>query len=121
MKKNNLARIASLALVALAIAAPAYASGSGMPWEGPLQQILDSITGPVARAVGELMATLRRDGTTAAYRRRMLRFDEFNALVGLNQLRATEAEKQDFARDLMERAKGYQKRAAATAGRKRRK
>jgi len=75
----------------------------------------------VARAVGELMATLRRDGTTAAYRRRMLRFDEFNALVGLNQLRATEAEKQDFARDLMERAKGYQKRAAATAGRKRRK
>lgn len=33
-----------------ALAAPAYASGSGMPWEGPLEQIVDSITGPVARA-----------------------------------------------------------------------
>jgi type IV secretory pathway VirB2 component (pilin) len=27
-------------------------SGSGMPWETPLQSILDSITGPVARALG---------------------------------------------------------------------
>lgn len=34
----------------LALAAPAYAAGSGMPWEGPLEQIVDSITGPVARA-----------------------------------------------------------------------
>jgi type IV secretion system protein TrbC len=24
----------------------------GMPWEGPLQQILDSLTGPVSRVVG---------------------------------------------------------------------
>lgn len=28
---------------------PAYAAGSGMPWEGPLDQILQSIEGPVAR------------------------------------------------------------------------
>jgi type IV secretory pathway VirB2 component (pilin) len=28
----------------------AVAAGSGMPWEGPLEQIVDSITGPVARA-----------------------------------------------------------------------
>lgn len=41
---------ASLALAAFAIAAPAYAAGSGMPWEGPLEQVVDSITGPVARA-----------------------------------------------------------------------
>ncbi|MEZ5957247.1 MAG: TrbC/VirB2 family protein [Hyphomonadaceae bacterium] len=27
-----------------------FASGSGMPWEAPLQQVVDSITGPVARA-----------------------------------------------------------------------
>ena len=32
----------------------AHASGSGMPWEGPLQQILDSISGPVAKIVGVL-------------------------------------------------------------------
>ena len=28
---------------------PAHAAGSGMPWEGPLDQILQSIEGPVAR------------------------------------------------------------------------
>ncbi len=28
----------------------ALAAGTGMPWEAPLQQIVDSITGPVARA-----------------------------------------------------------------------
>jgi type IV secretion system protein TrbC len=26
--------------------------GGGMPWEGPLNQILDSLTGPVSRVVG---------------------------------------------------------------------
>ena len=31
---------------------PAFASGSGMPWEGPLEQILDSLSGPVARTIG---------------------------------------------------------------------
>jgi type IV secretion system protein TrbC len=30
---------------------PAYAAGSGMPWEAPLQKILDSIEGPVAKMV----------------------------------------------------------------------
>lgn len=33
-----------------ALAAPAFAAGSGMPWEAPLEQVVDSITGPVARA-----------------------------------------------------------------------
>ncbi len=44
------ARVAALTITIIAIAGPAYASGSGMPWEGPLEQIVDSITGPVARA-----------------------------------------------------------------------
>jgi type IV secretory pathway VirB2 component (pilin) len=44
------ARAAALIITIIAIAGPAYASGSGMPWEGPLEQIVDSITGPVARA-----------------------------------------------------------------------
>jgi len=43
-------KIGASAIAALALVAPAYAAGSGMPWEGPLQQITDSITGPVARA-----------------------------------------------------------------------
>lgn len=36
-------------LVLLLIAPPAFASsGGGLPWEGPLEQIQESITGPVA-------------------------------------------------------------------------
>ncbi|GIK48861.1 MAG: TrbC/VirB2 family protein [Hyphomonadaceae bacterium] len=50
MKSVRLKRIAVIAVAMLALAAPAYAAGSGMPWEGPLEQIVDSITGPVARA-----------------------------------------------------------------------
>lgn len=30
-------------------AGASHAAGSGMPWEAPLQQILDSLTGPVAK------------------------------------------------------------------------
>ena len=33
------------------IASRANAAGSGMPWEAPLQKILDSIEGPVAKMV----------------------------------------------------------------------
>ena len=50
MKSVNPLKLCGYTLVALAIAAPAYAAGSGMPWEGPLEHIVDSITGPVARA-----------------------------------------------------------------------
>ncbi len=35
----------------LVLTDPALASGSGMPWEGPLQAILESIEGPVARVI----------------------------------------------------------------------
>ncbi|MFZ4071805.1 MAG: TrbC/VirB2 family protein [Caulobacterales bacterium] len=48
--QSQITKIAGLALLALAIAAPAHAAGSGMPWESPLEQVVDSITGPVARA-----------------------------------------------------------------------
>ena len=38
-----------IALIFIAVATPALASsGGGLPWEGPLQQIQESITGPVA-------------------------------------------------------------------------
>lgn len=48
--RNKLKRTIALAILLFGIAAPAYAAGTGMPWEQPLQQVLDSITGPVARA-----------------------------------------------------------------------
>ena len=50
MNRKQVVRVGAMALALFAVAAPAYAAGSGMPWEGPLEQIVDSITGPVARA-----------------------------------------------------------------------
>ena len=38
-------------LLAVALADGAEAAGSGMPWEAPLQRILESIEGPVAKVV----------------------------------------------------------------------
>ncbi|HBN9602726.1 TPA: TrbC/VirB2 family protein [Pseudomonas aeruginosa] len=46
-----------LLLVALLLflAGTAQAAGSSMPWEGPLQSILESIQGPVARIVAVII------------------------------------------------------------------
>ena len=44
--------IAIAALVSFFTVEPAFAAGSGMPWEGPLDQILTSLSGPVARVIG---------------------------------------------------------------------
>lgn len=46
-----------ISIAALA-ASSAWAAGSGMPWEGPLDQILQSIEGPVARIVSVIIITL---------------------------------------------------------------
>lgn len=50
--RKHACMFAAAAALAMSVAAPAYAAGSGMPWEGPLEQVVDSITGPVARAAG---------------------------------------------------------------------
>jgi len=44
-----------LAVLLLCLAGTAQAAGSSMPWEGPLQSILDSIQGPVARIVAVII------------------------------------------------------------------
>jgi type IV secretory pathway VirB2 component (pilin) len=59
--------------VALATA-PAYAAGSNMPWEQPLQQILDSIQGPVAKVISVIVIivtglTLAFGETSGGFRR----------------------------------------------------
>lgn len=43
------------AYAALVIATPAHAAGSSMPWEAPLQAILESIQGPVAKIVAVII------------------------------------------------------------------
>ncbi|MDO3526381.1 TrbC/VirB2 family protein [Ralstonia pseudosolanacearum] len=44
-----------LAAAMLTMAGTAKAAGSSMPWEGPLQSILDSIQGPVARIIAVII------------------------------------------------------------------
>ena len=56
---------AAFAVAAAALAGPAHAAGSGMPWEGPLDQILSSIEGPVARIVAVIIITIT--GLTLAF------------------------------------------------------
>jgi type IV secretion system protein VirB2 len=47
MQPNRLTIV--LTAIVLLVSSPAWAgSGGGLPWEGPLQQIQESITGPVA-------------------------------------------------------------------------
>jgi type IV secretion system protein VirB2 len=41
--------------LALTMPRPAFASGTGMPWEQPLQQVLESVQGPVAKIVAVLI------------------------------------------------------------------
>jgi type IV secretory pathway VirB2 component (pilin) len=49
---------AATATCGLLIAGPALAAGSDMPWEGPLQQIVDSITGPIAQGAAVVAVVL---------------------------------------------------------------
>jgi type IV secretion system protein TrbC len=39
----------------LFVAAPAWAAGSNMPWEQPLNQILQSVEGPVAKIIAVIV------------------------------------------------------------------
>jgi len=58
MKKEILKEIFGALALVIIIPVLAHASGSGMPWEGPLQAILDSISGPVAKVIGVLAIVL---------------------------------------------------------------
>ena len=51
--------------VALTVAAPAHAAGSSMPWEAPLQSILESIEGPVAKIIAVMIIIIT--GLTLAF------------------------------------------------------
>lgn len=52
-----LGRLGCAAVTALGLvyAAPARAAGSSMPWEAPLQSILESIEGPVAKIIAVIV------------------------------------------------------------------
>jgi len=52
LRKSVLRLTLVILLAAAAAEAQAASGGAAMPWEGPLQALADSITGPVAKAVG---------------------------------------------------------------------
>ena len=61
-------------MLGLVLADPAHAAGSGMPWEAPLQSILESIEGPVAKIVAVIIIivtglTLAFGDTSGGFRR----------------------------------------------------
>ena len=45
---------AAVSALSLAVISPAFAAGTGMPWESPMQNVLDSVTGPVLKTVAIL-------------------------------------------------------------------
>src|ERR1700730_8932744 len=62
--------------VSIGWAMPAFAAGSNMPWEAPLQSILDSIQGPVARIIAVIIIiatglTLAFGDTSGGFRKLM--------------------------------------------------
>ena len=62
------------AAMSLLFSSAAFAAGSGMPWEEPLQQVLESVQGPVAKIVAVIIIittglTLAFGETSGGFRR----------------------------------------------------
>lgn len=71
---RHIATAVSVTVVSMMLAPAAYASGSSMPWEAPLQSILESIEGPVAKIVAVIIIiitglTLAFGDTSGGFRR----------------------------------------------------
>jgi type IV secretion system protein TrbC len=70
---RHLAAVVAVGVAAL-ISAPAWAAGSNMPWEQPLNQILQSVEGPVAKIIAVIVIivtglTLAFGDTSGGFRR----------------------------------------------------
>ncbi len=63
--QRSLIAAASVACISLLLAPAAHAAGSSMPWEAPLQSILDSVEGPVAKIVAVIIIIVT--GLTLAF------------------------------------------------------
>ena len=67
MTKSRLRSIvtATAALASTSFATAAQAAGTGMPWEQPLQQVLGSVQGPVAKILAVIVIIVT--GLTLAF------------------------------------------------------
>ena len=71
--RQHIATAGAIGLVTLT-SAPAWAAGSNMPWEQPLNQILQSVEGPVAKILAVIIIivtglTLAFGDTSGGFRR----------------------------------------------------
>jgi type IV secretion system protein VirB2 len=71
--RRRLAAASAFATTAF-LAAPAWAAGSSMPWETPLNSILQSVQGPVAKVISVIIIvvtglTLAFGDTSGGFRR----------------------------------------------------
>jgi type IV secretory pathway VirB2 component (pilin) len=74
VRLSKIAATGIAGLTLLMLSAPAYAAGSSMPWEAPLQSILESIQGPVAKIMAVIIIiatglTLAFGDTAGGFRR----------------------------------------------------
>jgi type IV secretion system protein TrbC len=63
--RHRLTGLAANVFISLVSVSSAYASGSSMPWETPLNQILESVQGPVAKIISVIIITVT--GLTLAF------------------------------------------------------
>ncbi|MBV8237714.1 MAG: TrbC/VirB2 family protein [Sphingomonas sp.] len=72
--RRRYAQAIAAAAVGLTFSVNAWAAGTGMPWEQPLQQVLDSVQGPVAKIIAVIIIittglTLAFGETAGGFRR----------------------------------------------------
>jgi|SRR6516164_3764769 len=72
--RHHIAIALTVSFIAWTTITPAHAAGSNMPWEQPLQQILQSIEGPVAKIMAVIIIivtglTLAFGDTSGGFRR----------------------------------------------------
>ncbi|CAK7255956.1 MULTISPECIES: TrbC/VirB2 family protein [unclassified Shinella] len=63
--RRHVATAVAVTYTSLILAPAAHASGSSMPWEAPLQSILQSIEGPVAKIIAVIIIIVT--GLTLAF------------------------------------------------------
>ena len=52
---RSIAKATAFVVISLMLAPAAHAAGSSMPWESPLQSILQSVEGPVAKIIAVII------------------------------------------------------------------
>jgi type IV secretion system protein VirB2 len=72
--QNRIAAAAATVAVTIMMTPAAHSAGSSMPWEAPLQKILDSVEGPVAKILAVIIIivtglTLAFGDTSGGFRR----------------------------------------------------